>query len=488
MRQRPTKFWLLTLPQELSKEIEQNLPDNSRISKIDAVEEISLDHPDPLEASIVFVTPETFKVMSNKGGKSIIEHHNIQQVLIIDDQSSLDRADINQMGSFLGIIRRPVTRKDLQDIRDKAVEIQELYTDLHLMAKEISLDRELLARKNVQLEFLNRILTRSSSSLNVEEILSIARQEFSEFTQASGLAAIFWKNNEQKELSAEMYLPVIEDRDHASKWKEALLTVPGRFTQREVSSYKEISISRKFNVITGDPNPLRQLLIPLFINNKAFGAIMVIAENNLKLGRDQLQIVNNAGNHLALALRNALKYRDLKKEADFDGLTSVYNRQQFDKKMRVELKRHQRHAKPLSLIMLDLDYFKNLNDTYGHVAGDMVLKKIGYLLGNTVRETDFPARYGGEEFVVLLPETTEDQAWLLAERLRQKISRTNFFHENKNFNVTASIGVASLKPGPLTPGDTLVDQADQALYLAKNSGRNMVCTSADLCVGESISV
>ncbi|MFN2267062.1 MAG: GGDEF domain-containing protein, partial [Desulfonatronovibrio sp.] len=278
-----------------------------------------------------------------------------------------------------------------------------------------------------------------------------------------------------------------EDRPIASKWEETLLAVPERFIQKKVNSYKKINISSKKNTITSIPNPLNQILIPLHMNNRAFGAIIIVAERNLKLGRDQLQIINNAGNHLALALRNALKYRDLKKEADFDGLTSVYNRQQFDKKMRVELKRHQRHATPLSLIMLDLDYFKNLNDTYGHIAGDMVLKKIGSLLGNTVRETDFPARYGGEEFVVLLPETKEEQAWLLAERLRQKISRTNFFHENKNFNVTASIGVASLKPGPLTPGDTLVGQADQALYLAKNSGRNMVCTSADLCVGEAVS-
>ncbi len=88
--------------------------------------------------------------------------------------------------------------------------------------------------------------------------------------------------------------------------------------------------------------------------------------------------------------------------------------------------------------------------------------------------------------MVILPETNEQQAWLFAERLRKKISNSVFSYNENKFNVTASIGVASLKPGPLSPGDALVSHADQALYMAKNSGRNIVCTSADLCVGEAI--
>jgi diguanylate cyclase (GGDEF)-like protein len=142
------------------------------------------------------------------------------------------------------------------------------------------------------------------------------------------------------------------------------------------------------------------------------------------------------------------------------------------------MKRHQRHQDELSLMMIDLDYFKSVNDTYGHQAGDMVLREVGRILQKTLRESDFPARYGGEEFIVILPQTRDDQAWVLAERLRAIIGQTIFRFHKKRFRVTASIGIAGLQPGALAPPETLIFNADQALYRAKNSGRNMVCCSA----------
>lgn len=129
-------------------------------------------------------------------------------------------------------------------------------------------------------------------------------------------------------------------------------------------------------------------------------------------------------------------------------------------------------------MMLDLDFFKSVNDTYGHLAGDMVLREVGRILQHTVRECDFPARYGGEEFVIILPQTGEDQAWLLAERIRNIIEHTRFQFQHTYFRVTASIGIAHLRPSALTPAESLVHLADQALYRAKTSGRNMVCSSS----------
>ncbi len=487
MRQKHTDFWLFSLPDHVVMDIEKNLPDGCRVNNIDSLGSIIIDQQNPSGASILFFTPDTWKILKNEEYGDPAGRFNVQQVLVIDDHEQIREVDINEMGSFLGILLRPITRKALENLNDKAIDIQDIYTDLHLMAREITLERELLARKNMQLEFLNRILTRSSSSLNVEQIFAVASQEFSGLAGTGGLGAIFWKKNENTEINAEIYLPKINNKSHHTQWKDNLLAISKRFSGQDAVSYKEIELPGRSNIIHWPPHPLKQIVVPLYSNKHVFGTLIAAAAEPLKLGRDQLQIINSAGNHLALALINALKYRDLKQEADFDGLTKIYNRQQFDKRIRIELKRHQRHAKPLSLIMLDLDYFKNINDRYGHQAGDMVLKKIGSLLSETVRETDFPARFGGEEFVMILSETNEEQAWLLAERIRKKISRTTFAHEDYQFSITASMGIATINPGPLTPGDMLVLQADQALYMAKNSGRNMVCTSADLCVGEAVS-
>ena len=486
MRQKDTDFWLLGLADDIVSDIENSLPDGCRLNIVNSLSAINLQQQGPLGASILFFTPKTWKMLDKKHYRELTEQYNVHQVLVLRESRQTLESDIEEMGSFLGILYFPVSGKALENLKVKAVEIQAIYTDLHLMAREIALERELLARKNMQLEFLNRILTRSSSSLNVEEILKIAVQEFCSLLGTSGLGAIIWKKENNHGVQAEIYLPRIIDKNYKQRWKETLLTVSRQFNKQEVSSYREMELPGRTNMMNFFPSPLKQAIVPLYSSRSIFGALLAVSEQTLKLGRDQLQIINSAGNHLALALKNALKYREVRQQADYDGLTSIYNRQQFDKRLRIELKRHQRQASPLSLIMLDLDYFKNLNDTYGHLAGDMVLKKVGGLLLDTVRETDFPARYGGEEFVVILPETKEEQAWLLAERIRGAIGRTAFSYEGNRFNVTASIGVASIKPGPLTPGDTLVLQADQALYLAKNSGRNMVCTSADLCLGEAV--
>jgi len=142
-----------------------------------------------------------------------------------------------------------------------------------------------------------------------------------------------------------------------------------------------------------------------------------------------------------------------------------------------ELKRHQRYRQPLSLLMLDVDHFKQVNDTFGHQAGDEVLRRIGQILQDSLRSMDLAARYGGEEFAVLLPHTPEKDSQKLAERIRKRIEDTDFGLSAKDFRVTASIGVAALAAGSLQKENDLVLKADQALYTAKHNGRNMVVVS-----------
>lgn len=158
-----------------------------------------------------------------------------------------------------------------------------------------------------------------------------------------------------------------------------------------------------------------------------------------------------------------------------DDLTGIYNHRFFIQQLAMEIERQKRYPSPLSLLMIDIDYFKHYNDTNGHLAGDQVLKAISILIQRGVRQTDIVARYGGEEFSAILINATWEKAMEIAERVRRIISETNFPNEmyQPNGDLTVSIGVATFAPPVLTLTD-LIRKADNALYRAKKAGRNRV--------------
>jgi diguanylate cyclase (GGDEF)-like protein/PAS domain S-box-containing protein len=159
--------------------------------------------------------------------------------------------------------------------------------------------------------------------------------------------------------------------------------------------------------------------------------------------------------------------------ATIDGLTGAKNRRAFDQQLEMEYRRSLRYNTPLSLMLLDVDKFKQFNDSFGHLAGDEVLKEVAQILMQNVRVIDFVARYGGEEFVVLLPNTGAEGAMILADRLREKIARKPW----EQRDVTASFGVATLN-ADIKEGSELTGWADRALYISKENGRNR-CTHAN---------
>ncbi|WP_273526304.1 sensor domain-containing diguanylate cyclase [Pseudomonas sp.] len=158
-----------------------------------------------------------------------------------------------------------------------------------------------------------------------------------------------------------------------------------------------------------------------------------------------------------------------------DGLTGVANRRMFDNRLQMEWSNAQRNRLPLSLILLDIDYFKQYNDHYGHVRGDDCLKSVGQALsGAAVRPRDLLARYGGEEFVLLLPETDAQAAAQVAERCRQLIRGQNIQHAHSQVAplLTISLGVGTLIPGPFDQPQAFLERVDRLLYKAKHQGRN----------------
>jgi len=163
----------------------------------------------------------------------------------------------------------------------------------------------------------------------------------------------------------------------------------------------------------------------------------------------------------------------LEEMATIDPLTGLFNRQTFELFFTVIMKEQIRQHRPLSLLMLDIDYFKEINDNYGHQAGDLILKKVAELIGSLVRESDLVGRWGGEEFLILLKDCDLDNARLSAEKIRQAISELHAVYQQKaQLSVTVSIGVARHNDGESV--DQFIDRVDQALYVAKNTGRNCI--------------
>ncbi len=430
---------------------------------------------------LIWVPAPVWEMLSEERRAALQEWETPLRILILDEQATdLSYEDLAAQG-FLTTVRCPLRREAVQDVLHRAREIRGLYTDIISMTKEILLERELLARKTDQLQFLNRILTRASESLDPRTILNRAREDMDMLFPVQAVQALFWRETAAG-IEAELYLSPSLSPECRREWCGYLLGQAARIAACEVVSYTIVPLDARPAATErdmGGPQPNEVVAMPLRTGLTPFGLLSLSSKGPVSLARDQIQTITAAVQHLALALKNALLYREVQTMADFDGLTRIHNRQSFDRRLREEVARHKRYPQPISLLMLDLDHFKRINDTFGHEAGDMVLREIGRVMGENLRETDFAARYGGEEFVVILPHTDEEHAQATAQRLRAAICGTIFHFHGQTFQVTVSIGVSSIDAASLDLGADLVRQADQALYTAKRNGRNMVCRQAE---------
>jgi len=178
-------------------------------------------------------------------------------------------------------------------------------------------------------------------------------------------------------------------------------------------------------------------------------------------------------NERELAAQYAGHLEDL---ATTDALTKLYNRRHFESAARAELARFQRYFRPLSILILDVDHFKNVNDRFGHAVGDTVLIGVADACRSIKRASDIAARIGGEEFAILLPETNEEAARSFAERLRREITECAPIVQGEKLALTASVGVA-IATRYTTRVNALLQAADEALYQAKRTGRNRICVA-----------
>lgn len=220
-----------------------------------------------------------------------------------------------------------------------------------------------------------------------------------------------------------------------------------------------------------------ELAVPMISRGRTIG---VLNAESVELGafleKDE-KILSILAGSAAMALENARLHKQLEDLSTIDELTGAYNFRYFSERLKEEQRRARRYDQPLSLIMIDIDWFKNCNDTYGHQAGNLVLEGISRVIRGIVRDTDVVCRYGGEEFIVVLPQTESRDAYEIGERIRAEVERSDFSDEGlqPSLRVTVSIGISTYPDNGGT-ADNLVELVDKALYRAKGSGKNIVCT------------
>ncbi|MBK9030660.1 MAG: sensor domain-containing diguanylate cyclase [Myxococcales bacterium] len=226
------------------------------------------------------------------------------------------------------------------------------------------------------------------------------------------------------------------------------------------------------------------LVLPLVAADVAIGTLMLACRAEKRFGADVREMLSVIATQVAVSLQNGLLYKRMETMATTDGLTGLTNHRTFQDRFAQLLDRGARHGHAASLLLCDVDFFKKVNDGYGHPVGDEVLRRVARVLAEVARKIDIVARYGGEEFAVVLDGTSAEQARAVADRIRLEVAKIVVDTEKGPLSVTMSVGVASF-PEDSRERAVLIERSDHALYHAKHSGRNQVVTYAQFAASRS---
>lgn len=350
------------------------------------------------------------------------------------------------------------------------------FDELNVQINNIESDCQNIAKKNESIKDLNNTLEKRI--LEISNLYEIGKEmsvslEFAEIFKA--LEEILWKNFQFQSC----YILVVTgggkdtpsiDKIYRIGLKDhPLLSHQASIKLNEVSEY----CRKSWEVVLKSQKPLfrEQLFsVPLIAEDEILG--ILTAENLKESDFDNFSILSG---QLALEIRKVKLYERIQELAITDGLTGVFVRRHFLERLHEEMTRSLRYSLNLSFLMLDIDHFKQQNDTHGHLVGDVVLKETAQILKANLREVDLLSRYGGEEFSIVLPDTDEEGALQVAERIRLAVEEYDFKAYEELLKITISIGVAVF-PEDAANVQGLIDRADSALYQAKQKGRNRVCT------------
>ena len=424
---------------------------------------------------LIFASPASEAAIASLSRKTQKDLAEIPTIILLPE--GYTREDMEQAISAnpTKIIRNPLTKKLVWDLLLEAHEALSIKNDIRCMTRELLLERELLERKNEMLSFLVNFFSTIGKDFCTENILARTFEGFSHFLPVSSMHAAVWQNGQKNARKMELFLNTEADSHQERTWKATLLDE----ARKQWGAAIDDSVIRQFRLPLSEREsmlPDAGNYFPLYFSDKAniSGIILLVYETQRPLGRDQTESLALALDHLGLVLSSAYMYRQAREEADVDELTGMYNRRHFSSALSHEMHRVARYGQPLALMMLDLDHFKKVNDTYGHPVGDMVLAETARIIKKELRTTDYCARLGGEEFCAILPATDKKQALRVARRVRQSIANCIHTATNGSFSVTASIGLAYLNQHDNKTARDFMQEADTCLYIAKDSGRNRV--------------
>lgn len=372
----------------------------------------------------------------------------------------------------------------------KWIGLEEKILDENLNSKLKNFESDSLRRSNERL----RILTDMGLKLSQERDSSYIRRISFEFVSRLldfiifGIASLDRRSNTirydsyyiNSELSDSFECPIDPQKDFASWCIKNKSEVIINDIEKDYVKYL-IKVPQEQ---IGQAVIQSLLYLPLLIEDKALGLITVQSSSKNAFSSTNVESLKTLAFFIASSLSNAYltkKIEDqnkrLKMLSAMDPLTNTLNRREFERISADIWNQINSNFYEISLLMIDADFFKNINDTYGHIAGDLCLKEIARILNNYAkRDTDFVSRFGGEEFLILLSKTGKDGAEFVAENIRKSIEALELISEGNKFSVTVSIGVTVLSDSGKIPSlDLLIKQADDALYKAKETGRNKVC-------------
>jgi len=336
----------------------------------------------------------------------------------------------------------------------------------YLMVEEIS--SKALVRKNHDLQRLNNFLKQISKSSEVHQIIGETLKTIREHSETPMAAVMIFDMQGKLRIADEFgWEETWKDRYHEYPLTRYSLTLAPILVFKKPLLCSDIFKHTEL-VHSFAGTPVKSLFAyPIVVDDETVVGAVVITDYQVKsISEEESQILVSITHQASIALQNALAIEEEKRKADTDGLTGLYNRRYFNEIIEKLVKRDRN----LSLIMIDVDNFKKYNDTYGHPAGDQLLKKVAGVIVEAVREGDIVARYGGEEIAVVLRNCANALAMQIAERIRRSVEQL----KDVQTPVTVSLGVATL-PQHAADVRSLIEYADKSLYEAKHTGKNRVC-------------
>ena len=319
-----------------------------------------------------------------------------------------------------------------------------------------------------------------TSTLNPREVLEIIMKEISELFKPRTWSLLL-VDEEKNELYFEIAIGPNSEKLKKIRLKigEGIAGWVAQHGEPVITNnpYEDERFNRKVDEIINFKTQ-SIIAVPLKSKGKILGVIELINElSDGKFTKDDLILLQTFSDFAAIAIENARYVEKIKELTIKDDVTKLYNSRYLQEALDREISRARRHNRKLSIIFIDIDHFKHVNDTYGHLVGSKVLAEFGELLRNSLREIDIPTRYGGDEYVIILPETDKESAVKVAQRIRKKL-KEHVFLENEGYQIkiTASFGISTYPDDALEKLD-LLRLADNAMYKVKETTRDDIKTA-----------